>query len=589
MPDLQPVKRDEALYAEIKRIRDSKTVAFKRPSVNLKTEIVGLDGNLQPFKLRYYQVQGTFHLLRLKRMILGDGTGLGKTIQVIAFLAYLWESDHESKAIVVSPKSALRQWASELGRFANNIKPYVVSGGFEERKAIYEAFAAHPMGPGSQKAVLIVNYHLLVRDWNAGSIKPLLPNGQPDPKKPPSPGYLDALMAKLKTPIVIFDECTAFKNTNTKTWQVCRFLSDRANRCYGLTATLLKNNLMEGFSIYKCILPSLFTSKNKFHDEYCHVKLQPVAGGRKVPIVVGYKNLDHFRQRIDLYFLGRPKHVVSDELPKLITKEIRCELTPAENSKYREALNGILELGTGEVLDYEEHKAIVALTRCQQVVDSLALLKFSEGDQVYTDMFFEEKAEVKSLGSKEQAMMDLITEEFDDEKVIIYTRFSTLVPRLQEILKKEGIKSVAISGDVKDTAKNPARLKAQEAFQDPKSDVRVIIITDAGSEAINLQAASAIIFFDAPWSWGNYVQLLGRPIRIGSPHQHVVAVHLIAERPGKTKKERKTIDDYTLDLLQKKKDLVDKVLGESAVGALDFDTGQSFKQELLRNMVKDGR
>ena len=877
------------------------------------------------------------------------------TVQVIAFLCYLWESEHDSKAIVVSPKSALRQWKSEIERFSTGIKSFVVSGSAEERKAIYEAFLEHPTGPDAEKAVLILNYHILVRDWTAGSVKPRLPDGQPDPKQPASPGLLDGLLAKLKNPIVIYDECfdyhtpivladgstelighivtkklpvevlswnwatnqveskkivgwyrnplrlgsretmlkvqsrfsgtvnvtkshkfyrvdgskilanalkkgsetatlvrvapslaqeqiilggmlgdasishgdrhlwgvvfcqsakqeaylqfkrqvlstlgiselsryqtefqsgdqgmirfrldgnayvtstlqecgllregrksitpdlldrltplglaiwygddgsldehickdgtisryivlntqgftraenellagylrwkwgvsarvkkasskkrgstyytlyldnkaatkflallpgappgvgykypglpllqientqprqvivkdevvsvepwlpadkpglknryvydievednhnyfangalvsncTAFKNPSTKTWQVCRFLADRANRVYGLTATLLKNKLMEGFSIYKVIVPEVFKSKTAFMNDYCVTKLQSIAGSnRKIPIVVGYKNLAAFRAKIDLYFLGRPKHVVSDELPKLITKEVTCVMSKAEDAKYKQALSGVLEMGDGEVKDYEEHKAFVALTYCQQVVDSLSLLKFKDGD-VIEDFLFDESVKVDGLGSKEQALVDLITEEFDEEKVIVYTRFASLVPRLREILKNEGIKSVEISGNVKDTATNPRRQQAQEAFQDQESDVRVIIITDAGSEAINLQAASAIIFYDSPWSWGNYVQLLGRPIRIGSPHQHVVAVHIVAERPRDAKKDRKTIDHYTIELLQRKKDLVDKVLGESAVGALDFGTGKSFQAELIENL-----
>jgi intein/homing endonuclease len=506
------------------------------------------------------------------------------TVQVIAFLCYLWESEHDSKAIVVSPKSALRQWKSEIERFSTGIKSFVVSGSAEERKAIYEAFLEHPTGPDAEKAVLILNYHILVRDWTAGSVKPRLPDGQPDPKQPASPGLLDGMLAKLKNPIVIYDECTAFKNPSTKTWQVCRFLADRANRVYGLTATLLKNKLMEGFSIYKVIVPEVFKSKTAFMNDYCVTKLQSIAGSnRKIPIVVGYKNLAAFRAKIDLYFLGRPKHVVSDELPKLITKEVTCVMSKAEDAKYKQALSGVLEMGDGEVKDYEEHKAFVALTYCQQVVDSLSLLKFKDGD-VIEDFLFDESVKVDGLGSKEQALVDLITEEFDEEKVIVYTRFASLVPRLREILKNEGIKSVEISGNVKDTATNPRRQQAQEAFQDQESDVRVIIITDAGSEAINLQAASAIIFYDSPWSWGNYVQLLGRPIRIGSPHQHVVAVHIVAERPRDAKKDRKTIDHYTIELLQRKKDLVDKVLGESAVGALDFGTGKSFQAELIENL-----
>lgn len=576
------LKKNDETYELLKRVRASKTVSLK-PTPRLRTEFVGLDGSIQPFRLRYYQTQGVFHLLTMRRMVLGDGTGLGKTVELIAALCYVWEKS-ESKVVIVTPKSAIRQWASELQRFAIGVKTFIVSGSPEERKQVYKAFADHPTGPNEDRAVLLINYPLLVRDWTAGSTRALKANGQPDPKGAPTPGLLDRLTQRLIKPIVVYDECQAFKNSSTKTWQVCRFLSERSDRVYGLTATLLKNALMDGFSIYKVIHPNgVFTTKTKFMNDYCVTQMQPVRGGRKIPIIVGYRNLEGFRLKIDPFFLGRAKHVVSDELPKLITREVVCEMTAAEDVKYREALTGILELGDGEVKEYEEHKAFVAMIYCQQVVDSLTLLKFEGGEELNLDCFFDEQVTVDAVGTKEQALLDLLTEEFEDEKVIVFTRFASLVPRLQALCEKAGIKSTAITGKVKDKANDPARQKAQQSFQDLKSDVRVIFITEAGSEAINLQAASAMIFYDAPWSWGTYVQLLGRPIRIGSPHQHVIAVHLIAERPGTTKKDRETIDRYTLKTLQRKKDLVDAVLGESAVGALDFK-GESFTKELLTLM-----
>ncbi len=576
-------------YERLKQVRASKTVTLK-PTPMLRTEIVGFDGQPIAFRLRYYQTQGIFHLITMKRMILGDGTGLGKTVEMIGALCYLWERTTDARTIIVSPKSAIRQWGSELQRFAKGVKVYVVSGKLEDRKATYEAWANHPLGPGEDRPVLILNYHILVRDWMAGMIRPTIdgkPDGKPDPKKPITPGLLDRITKGHKT-FVVYDECTAFKNTATKTHQVCKFLSDRSERCYGLTATLLKNNLMEGFAIYKVIHPTVFSTKTKFLEDYCVTKMMPVGKGRQIPIVVGYRNLQHFRETIDPYFLGRAKHQVSDELPKLLTKEVKCELYPAEVAKYREALNGIIELGDGEIRDFEEHKALVALTYCQQVVDSLTLLKFKGGDEIEAGLFKDELHSIKELGSKEQALVDLFEEELDGEKTIVYTRFASLVPRLQKILAERNIKSVAIAGYVQDTEKRPDRQRAQQAFQDPKSDVQVIFITDAGSEAINLQAAAFEVFYDAPWSWGNYVQLLGRPIRIGSPHQHVVAIHLIAELPGKTAKERRTIDDHTLELLSKKKDLVDKVLGEAAVGALEFGK-DNFLKDLAQKLKEDAK
>lgn len=579
MPD-KPLSSDiAAAYDKLKQIRVSKTLALK-PTPMLRQEIKGLDGKPQPLRLRYYQCQGIYHLLLMKRLILGDGTGLGKTAQVIGTLCYLWPKEPANKVIVVTPKSALRQWEGEIHRFAIGVKTYVVSGSLAERRKVYEAWINHPTDT-DEKPVLLVNYHLLVRDWNEGGGLKKTPS---NPKGTMMRGLVDGLTHELENIVVVFDEATAFKTNSTKTWQVCSQLSQRAHRVYGLTATLLKNNLMEGFSIYKAVVPDLFTTKTAFTNDYCVTRLMPVGGGRSVPLVVGYKNLQHFRDKIDPFFLGRPKHVVSDELPTLITKEIPCELNRVEDAKYSEALTGVFELGDGEVKDYEEHKAFVSLIYCQQVVNSLATLGFEEGTEIETGMFHDEYLKIDKLGSKEQALLDLIVDELDGEKVIVYTRFARLVPRLQKILADAKVKSVRITGMENDKI----RRAHQETFQNLESDTKVIFITDAGSEAINLQAASAMVFYDAPWSWGNYVQLLGRPIRIGSPHQHIVCYHLVAERPREKKKDRKTIDHHVLALLQSKKNLIDRVLGEAAVGALEFDKTSATKDLMARLQGKGG-
>lgn len=575
----------DKIYEQLLKVRASTTCALK-PISMLRNEIRGLDGKLQPLRLRYYQVQAIYHLMLRRRMVLGDATGSGKSLVLIASLCYTWEKEPDNKAIVVCPKSALRQWESEIDKFTTGITVYVANGTLNERKQTYLEFALHE---GLTKAVMLMGYAPLVRDWNQGARAAVMLNGKRDPDHPSVPGVLDGITAKIPKLTVAFDEAAAFKSDRTKTWQVCRQLSDRAHRCYGLTATLLKNNLMEGFAIYKAIHPRVFTTKTAFMREYCVTKLQRVSGSRHVPIVVGYKNLNGFRQRIDPFFLGRAKHMISSELPTLITREVVCPLSAAEDAKYGEALTGVLALGDGETKDYTEHRVLVSLIYCQKTVDSLTLLQYREGDLVDVDVL-SEQTEVGKLGAKEQALLDLLTEEFSDDKVIVYCRFTSLIKRLRTLCRDAGIETVEVSGDVVDTKKNPARKKAQDAFQDLTSNVRVIFISDAGSEAINLQAASVMIFYDSPWSWGNYVQLLGRPIRIGSPHQHVVAIHLVAERPSRKPERRKTIDHYTLEILQRKKDLIDKVLGEAAVGALEFGQDTAFSLDLAKSLrINEGR
>lgn len=581
MATAAPPKPDiAATYRKLLEIRESKTVALK-PVHHLRTELDLPGGKKVPLRLRYYQAIGIYHLLAMKRLILGDGTGLGKTLQSVGACCYLWSKEPDNKVLVVSPKAAQRQWEAEVLRFTQDVKVYVVTGSPEQRADVYRAWKAHPAG--QEKAILLVTYSLLMRDWSAGART--IPAAKKGEKPTFVPGLVDGLTRDMAGLVTIFDEATAFKNTATRTWTTAQALSMRSHRCYGLTATLLKNNLVEGYSILKVIVPWVFTTKKAFFDAYCQVRELVMPGGRRQALIVGYKNLGVFRQVIDPYFLGRPKHVVADELPVLTTKRISTVLTPAEVQKYREAVSGVIELGDGTVKDFEETKALTALIYCQQVVNSLALLKFKEGDEVLTGPFRDEGQKVGTLGAKEQLLLDLVNEELDGEKIIVYTRFESLVGRLQTLLTAAGIKSTRITGK----EKAEVRKQNQDLFQDEASDTRVIFITDAGSEAINLQAASALLFFDAPWSWGNYVQILGRPQRLGSKHTRVLVYHLVAEMPGTTKEARQTIDDYVLDTLESKKGLIDQVLGESAVGALTFEPEKGSTTRELVKKLQNGK
>jgi SNF2 family DNA or RNA helicase len=569
LPD--PVEAVRETYEKLKLVRVDPDPKLA-PCPYLRSDFVNLAGEKEVLRLRNYQKQGIHHLLRMNRLVLGDATGLGKTLETIVALAVMWQANPAYRVIVVTPKSAVRQWAGEVARFTTGIDTIVVQGGLAERKKAYEDFFN---SPSERRVILLLNYHILVRDWKEGRVQPLKPDGQPDPKQPVKPGLLDAYTRAVPVLTAVLDEATAFKSMRTKTWETIRELSDRCTRVYGLTATLLKNRLEEGYSIFQAILPGLFGTKTSFLDTYCVTKLQPTSRGMKIPIIVGYKNLDLFRDRIDPFFLGRQKHVVEAELPVLTSITRECQLSAAEEAKYLEALNGILELGDGTIKDYEQHKAFVSLIFCQQVVDSLSLLKFNDGDVV-------DSHKVDTLSAKEAELVDLVTgDDLNNEKVIVYTRFESHVERLQKLLAAADVKSVRITGKESDAE----RQKAQKAFQNLDSPTKVVFITDAGSEAINLQAAKALIFFNSPWSWGAYLQILGRMIRIGSPHKGVLVYHLVASRQGYgDDDDGGTIDEHVLRLLRSKKNLIDKVLGEAAVGALEFTSEDSTTLELIRSL-----
>ena len=214
--------------------------------------------------------------------------------------------------------------------------------------------------------------------------------------------------------------------------------------------------------------------------------------------------------------------------------------------------------------DERETTPLTALIYCQEIVNHPALIEYPD---------------YKS--EKLDALIDMVTEggDFHDEKVIVFSRFRTMVDTAIPHLEKVGVKCVRVTGN----EDSDQRKAAMEAFQNPDDPTRVIWITMAGGDAINLQAAKALIFYDTPWSAGDYLQILGRMIRIGSDHDSVYAVHLVC---------RDTIDERVQEVSRKKMRLIEQVLGERVRGHkgedVVFNAGSEIR-DVFDAMVQDAR
>jgi len=503
----------------LRKIRTSKNLKI-RPTRHLKTTFTGFDGEEHPLKIRYYQVQGILHLVAMARFVLGDDTGLGKTLEAIAALCYIWEKDPDRKVIVLTTKSATPQWAGEFAKFTTGVRVIVCQGTPKKREKARAAFLASK-GP----TVMVGGYRSFVRDITA--------------------------IQEWEGYILVCDEATAFKNPKTQVHQVVRHMAFQASRAWGLTATLIKNNLMEGYGIYQVIKPDLFgMTANRFMMYYCLVEMISIPrSNRKVPKIVGYApdKVREFRERIEPVYLGRPKHEVAADLPVLEMKQVQVGLSPAQQEKYDEALSGLLTMGSGvyddatgdEIEEVRETDKLTQVTYCQEIVNHLDLIN-CEGSS-----------------EKLKALLELLTEgDLADENAIVFTRFSQMVDILMPEFAKAGVKAVRVTGE----EKLDERQKAMWEFQTPTQETRVICITMAGGDAINLQAAKAIVFYDTPWSAGDFIQIVGRMIRIGSLHDRCYAIHLVARG------RRRTVDARVLEVMHRKMKLVEAVLGKRLKG-----------------------
>jgi SNF2 family DNA or RNA helicase len=625
-------KATSEAVAKLRQIRDLGSPIALKPSPFLRTESLNEYGDLVPVGLRDYQRHDVFNLLSVERMVLGLDTGLGKTLETLSAIGYVWMREPEYIPVVLTTKSALFQWAAECERFMTGMEAVVVHGEPYERQVKYDAFFSSP-----GKKILLMTYDTMFRDVDTSvikdrgvkapaavkkaakearaaersakekteslvaSLKELTDSRTFDDseyvfarmngkewKKPPGwtdadermlleacasreayavsrkestalaeqvapsvqvPGLSDRLASAMSSgsrTMLVMDEAHKVKNYRSQLHEKVRSVSDCAERVIAMTATPVKNRLMEFFGIFRVVKPDLFPKVTHFQNEFCVTKLQKISGGRQVPVVVGYKNLDEFVRRVEPYYLTRKKHDVAKELPELISVEVQCELHDLQDELYDMA-----EAGVGD--DDEESYADVlsSLTMCQQAVNAPQLILNDEGKPF------------EGPSSKVDALLDIL-DGAAGQKVIVFSRFEKMISHVESVLKKEGIRCVRITGK---ESSPKVRQEAREKFQDPASGVDVILITTAGSESLNLQAAEHFVFLDLPWSTGDYLQLIGRMIRIGSSHVTVIAHHLLSLRRDGTK----TIDHHVLKALREKKKLMDKVAGDSLKGGLKFE------------------
>ena len=105
-----------------------------------------------------------------------------------------------------------------------------------------------------------------------------------------------------------------------------------------------------------------------------------------------------------------------------------------------------------------------------------------------------------------------------------------------------------------------------------KSHAKILIVTDAGSEGLNLQFCNTIINYDLPWNPQKIEQRIGRCHRYGQTHD-VVAINLL-----NTDNEA---DRRVYDILSKKFELFEGVFGASDVALGALESGVSFEKRIL--------
>ena len=128
--------------------------------------------------------------------------------------------------------------------------------------------------------------------------------------------------------------------------------------------------------------------------------------------------------------------------------------------------------------------------------------------------------------TKLQALIDLLTNQHPNAKVLVFTQFADTVNYLTQQLNINNIGAAGVTGDTADPTTiayrfSPISNHRQEHIL-AADELRVVLATDVLSEGQNLQDCAIIVNYDLPWAIIRLMQRAGRVDRIGQQSDTII-------------------------------------------------------------------
>ena len=418
--------------------------------------------------------------------------GTGKTLTALGVMALL----DKSPVLIIAPKSVAHQWGLKIQEFYPALKVFRPRD--SSKSARYEAYKQFAESNIAPKA-LIVTYEQARLDV--------------------------AIIYKTEWGIIYADECHRLGNSLTKAYKAIKVL--RSEHRFGATATPLRSSPLQAYGIFNWLRPGSM-GKNFWHFKAQYVVENDKGWG------LGYKNLDHLSARIRPYYVKTTMEEAGRHLPPLVEEDLVFALNKKEQTLYDQVRKEmLLEIERIQINKIENptnlYLSIVKLGKLSEITDSLELVGSSNDSS-------------KIITLKDSLADSLV----DDNKAVVFTRFS----RMADILARElgEYNPALITGATRDRQEQINKLN-----NNPKC--RVIIVTTAGNEGVNLERANLLYMVDVPMgSYGSLIQTIGRIKRIGQTKPMVV-YYLQAEG---------TVDIKLKKLLLKKQEMSERIFGSLA-------------------------
>jgi superfamily II DNA or RNA helicase len=494
-----------------------------------------LDGELRP-----YQQRGLAWLSFLSGLGLGaclaDDMGLGKTVQLLALL--LAEREHatgqsnggQSNGSTRTPASQTKTVTANprRKRLAPTLLvcPMSVVGNWEREAQRFAPSLRVHVHHGPERLtekkfarearasdLVITTYALATRDCET--------------------------LGATKWERIALDEAQNIKTIDTKQTRAIRSLPARHR--VALTGTPVENRLTELHSIMDFLNPGLLgpaaTFKRcyarpieRYRDEHATAQLRQATG----PFILRRLKTD--------------KQIIGD-LPEKIEMRVDCNLTKEQASLYEAVVEEMLAKAAQAEGIERSGIILAALIKLKQVCNHPAQL-------------LKDRSDLAGRSGKLARLEEILAEALaEGDRVLCFTQFTEFGHMLRTHLQERlGREVMFLHGGTS----RGARDEMVRRFQSEDGPAVFVLSLKAGGTGLNLTAANHVVHFDRWWNPAVEDQATDRAFRIGQKRNVQVRKLTCVG----------TLEERIDTLINRKKDLADRIVGTGEAWITELDTSQ---------------
>jgi SNF2 family DNA or RNA helicase len=313
--------------------------------------------------------------------------GLGKTIQVIAFILLQKEKGIPTPSMIIVPATLIFNWQSELGKFAPSLNVYTIYGA--DRAKHVEAFDTYD--------VILTSYGTLLHDVR----------------------YLKVYRFNY----VFLDESQTIKNPNSQRYKAVGLLKSKSKVM--LTGTPLENNTFDLYGQFSLACPGLLGTRQHFKDQYV-LPIDKFNDTRKAL---------ELQKKLRPFLLRRTKKQVATELPEKTEMVIYCEMG-AEQRKvydsYKLEYRNFLMSQKSDDLSRQTMHILKGITILRQICNSAALIR--------NDVFY------GNASAKIETLMEEIESKSGGHKILVFSSFVSMLDLIKVELEHRKISFSYLTG-----------------------------------------------------------------------------------------------------------------------------------------------